>query len=138
MALPVMLHAQSGGQFALISSTIDGGGGTSSGGQFTVSGTIGQPDAGTLSGGKFILEGGFWTGVTVVQTPGAPVLKIKFIGGNAILSWPIDVTGYSLEEATSLAGVSWLSTPQSVVDAAGEHTVTVPANGVIKVFRLKK
>lgn len=138
MAMTAMLHAQSGGQFELISSTIDCGGGTSIGGQFTVKDTVGQPDAGKLAGGKFTLEGGFWTGISVAQMPGAPLLKIKFSGSNAILSWPINVTGYSLEEATSIAGAPWISTPQSVMDTASEHTVTVPANGVIKVFRLKK
>ena len=56
------VFGQSGGDFDLSWSTIDGGGGTSRGGNFTLSGTIGQPDAGTMSGGDFKLEGGFWSG----------------------------------------------------------------------------
>ena len=52
--------AQSGGDFEIIRSTIDGGGGTSSGGDFVLRGTIGQPDAGDLAGGEFVLRGGFW------------------------------------------------------------------------------
>ena len=53
---------QSGGDFEIISSPIDSGGGTSAGGQFSLSGTIGQPDASKqqLSGGEFLLSGGFW------------------------------------------------------------------------------
>src|SRR5690242_15390592 len=70
-------RAQSGGQFDLSWSTIDGGGGTSSGGQFVLNGTIGQPDAGSLTGANFKLEGGFWSGVQVLQVAGAPVLRIK-------------------------------------------------------------
>jgi len=132
-----LAKAQSGGSFDLSWHKVSAGGGSSSGGQFTVSGTIGQLDAGTLEGGQFKLEGGFWSGVSVVQTPGAPLLKIKLVGSNAVLSWSIGISGYSLEEATS-AGGTWEATPQSIVDTAAEHTVTVPANGIIKVFRLKK
>ena len=132
-------RAQSGGKYDLSWSTVDGGGGMSAGGQFSVSGTVGQPDAGALVGGQFKIAGGFWSGVSVLQMPGAPVLKIKQIaGGQAVISWPLSVTGFTLEEAGALSGSPWSNTPQSVVDTATEHTVTVPAIGVMKVFRLKK
>jgi hypothetical protein len=132
-------RAQSGGKYDLSWSTIDAGGGTSSGGQFSVSGTVGQPDAGTLSGGKFKIDGGFWSGVSVMQMPGAPILKIKLLGnGQALISWPVTVSSFTLEEADAVSGSPWSNTPQSVVDTAAEHTVTVPAIGVMKVFRLKK
>jgi len=132
-------HAQSGGNFDLSWSTVDGSGGTSSGGNFSLSGTIGQPDAGTLAGGQFKLEGGFWSGVSVVQMPGAPILKIKLLAnGQALISWPLSVTGFTLEEAPAASGGPWSDTPQSVVDSATEHTITVPAIGVMKVFRLKQ
>ncbi len=61
LAVP-FCYAQSGGDYALIWSTIDGGGGTSAGGSYTLTGTIGQPDAGAMSGHTFELLGGFWTG----------------------------------------------------------------------------
>ena len=132
-------RAQSGGQFDLSWSTIDGGGGTSSGGRFALSGTIGQPDAGALTGGNFKLEGGFWSGITVLQTPGAPILKIKLITpGQAVISWPVTVTGFTLEESPAVGSGVWNSTPQSIVDTATEHTVTVPGAGVMKCYRLKK
>ena len=118
--------------------TVDGGGGTSRGGQFTLAGTIGQPDAGRLSGGPFVVQGGFWSGVRVLQTTGAPLLKIKLVGANAILSWPIAASGFNLEETTALNVAAWNPTPQPIVDTVTEHTVTVPAVGVIKLFRLKK
>lgn len=60
MVIPV--YSQSGGDYDLSWSTIDGGGGTSKGGVFVLSGTIGQPDAGTMTGGDFVLSGGFWSG----------------------------------------------------------------------------
>jgi hypothetical protein len=130
-------HAQSGGQFDLSWSTIDGGGGTSSGGQFVVNGTIGQPDAGILTGGNFKLEGGFWSGVEVLQVAGAPILRIKLVGTNAIVSWPLSVTEFTLQETPSLTAPNWTSVPHKIVDTATEHTVTVPAAGIIKCFRLK-
>jgi hypothetical protein len=129
-------HAQSGGQFELTSSTIAGGGGASGGGQFQLHGTIGQADAGALAGGNFKLEGGFWSGVTLLQTPGAPVLKIKLVsGGMAVISWPKNVTGFTLEECAHLG--KWGATAESVVDTATEHAVMVPAAGLIKCYRLK-
>ena len=133
-------HAQSGGQFNVSWSTIDGGGGSSSGGQFQLSGTIGQADAGALTGGSFKLEGGFWSGITLLQTSGAPILKIRLIGGGmAVISWPVSVQGFVLEETAAAAQPNgWSPAPQAVADTATEHTVTVPAAGVIKCYRLKK
>jgi len=138
--LATFARAQSGGQFDLSWSTIDGGGGTSSGGPFQLSGTIGQHDASRLTGGRFTLEGGFWSGITVQQTAAAPFLKIKLLAnGLAILSWPASATGFTLEETSALAQPnSWNTTPQLVVDNATEHIVTVPAVGAIKCYRLKK
>ena len=62
LLVPVSASAQSGGDYDLSWSTIDGGGGTSTGGSYTLSGTIGQPDAGTMTGGDYALAGGFWSG----------------------------------------------------------------------------
>lgn len=137
--LATAARAQSGGQFDLSWCTIDDGGGTSAAGQFTLTGTIGQPDAGiTLSGGQFSLTGGFWSFLSVVQTPGAPLLKITLVGTNAVLSWPLNTSDFLLQETPSLNAPVWTSTPQSVVDTATEHTVTVPASGLMKCFRLTK
>jgi len=148
-ALATVARAQSGGPFDLSWSTIHAGGGTSIGStggadttassQFTLTGTIGQPDAGTatLRGGQFSLTGGFWSFLSVVQTPGAPLLKIKVVGTNAVFSWPLNTTGFILEETPSLSAPVWTPTPQSVVDTATEHAVTVPATGLMKCFRLK-
>src|SRR5215831_10004199 len=126
-AIALAAQAQSGGNFDLKWSTIDSGGGTSSGGQFSMSGTVGQPDAGKLTGGQFTLEGGFWSGVSVVQMPGAPTLKIKLLStGQALISWPLNVTGFTLQEATSVSNPTWNNSPHGVVDTQTEHTVTVP------------
>ena len=135
VSLAGAVHAQ----FSVPWFTVDGGGGTCTGGPFTLSGTIGQPEAApALIGGAFKLDPGFWSGVTVQQTPGAPTLKIQLTGnGFAVLSWPANVTGFVLEE-TGLLGQpnNWTNTLQPIVDTATEHTVTVPAAGY-KCFRLR-
>ena len=59
LAAPAL--AQSGGDYELTWSTVDGGGAMfSAGGAYSLGGTVGQPDAGVLEGGDYTLFGGFW------------------------------------------------------------------------------
>jgi len=58
------------GDYKIVWSTIDGGGGQSSGGQYIVTGTIGQPDAAYSASGNYELLGGFW--------PGGPLCIVEF------------------------------------------------------------
>jgi hypothetical protein len=136
--LATSVRAQSGGNFEITSSTVQASG-VCSEGQFTLTGTAGQHDAGIARGGPFTMEGGFWHGITVVQMPDAPLLKIKLtVNGTAVLSWPVDATGWTLQECSNLAEGVWANSQHSVVDTASDHTVTVPASGVVKCYRLKK
>ena len=68
--------AQSGGDYVIKKSTIDGGGvGTATGGDYVMGGTAGQPDANDLSGGDYFLNGGFWSpaaSATGSNSPTAP------------------------------------------------------------------
>lgn len=68
MVLPAL--AQTGSQYELSWSTIDGGGGRSSGGRYVLTGTIGQADAAYSAGGNYELLGGFW--------PGGPLCMVSF------------------------------------------------------------
>lgn len=53
--------AQSGGDYRIASSTLDGGGGVVAGGDFRATTTIAQIDAhAALAGGAFVVRGGFW------------------------------------------------------------------------------
>ena len=47
------------GDYQIVWSTIDGGGGQSSSGQYKLTGTIGQPDTDYSAGGNYELLGGF-------------------------------------------------------------------------------
>src|SRR5436309_2850335 len=90
------LHATAQAQFAIDWLTMDGGGGTSTGGVYSVSGTIGQPDAGSMSGGAYSVVGGFWSILTAIQTPGAPLLSIEIdvINGAVRVLWPASSAGF--------------------------------------------
>ena len=131
-----LARAQSGGGFDLTWSTIDGGGGTSTGGVFSVSGTIGQPDAGVMSSGSFQLTGGFWG---VVQTPGAPLLRITRSGGNVILAWPAAATGFRLQQSSVVpAGDgAWSYVATLPVLVGGENRVTLAVTPGHRFFRLR-
>jgi len=138
--------------YAVDWSSIDGGGGTSTGGVYEVSGTIGQPDAGTMSGGNFTLEGGFWSAITAIQTPGAPLLSIRRADGNSVLlCWPYPSEGFGLQQCTNLNTVNWMAVTNARVQVGDEWQVTVtpsleivvdPQTGQIMnnclYFRLKK
>ena len=70
--------AQSGGDYDLSWSTVDGGGGKfSTGGVYALGGTIGQADVGSMSGGGYTLAGGFWS--EAVSVPAAKKLYLPMI-----------------------------------------------------------
>lgn len=103
--------------------------------------TLGQPEAAPVlksDNSRFAVEPGFWRGITVVQTQGAPLLKIRAgVGGTVVLSWPLASTGFVLEETVALGAMKWVSTSSAIIDTAKEHTVTVPAAGLVKCYRLR-
>lgn len=120
-------------------STVDGGGGTSTGGVSSVSGTIGQPDAGTMSGGNYSLTGGFWSLLSVVQTPGAPALTITLTSTNtALISWPSPSPGFSLQQTTNLNTTNWIDAPESVTDNGAINYIIVNSPAANRFYRLKK
>jgi hypothetical protein len=114
---------------------IGGGGGTSTNGQYAVSGTIGQHDAGgPMINGPYSLTGGFWSFLSVVQTPGAPILKVVSAGpGQVTISWSPDTPGYRLQETLVASPASWINSP-----SGSANPVTVPIAPPAKYYRLIK
>ena len=99
LLIPSLAFAQS---YSIDWYKIAGGGGISTNGNYTVSGTIGQPDAsGAMSGGNYSVTGGFWSLVSVVQTPGAPALLISHSGSTVTVYWQA-VSGWSLHQNNNL------------------------------------
>ena len=119
---------------------VAGGGGTSTGGIYTVSGTIGQHDAGGLmTGGSYSLTGGFWALISVVQTPGLPLLTINFNPqlSTVTVSWPSPSTGWTLQQNSDLTTTSW-STSGGISDNGTNKSITItPPTGNL-FFRLKQ
>ena len=113
---------------------IASGGGTSTGALYSVSATIGQHDAGgPMTGGNYSLTGGFWA-LYAVQTPGAPLLTINYIGNQAVVSWPSSVTGWTLQTNNNLTTGTWGTYLATIVN----NTVTnSPPPGNL-FFRLKQ
>jgi len=118
---------------------ISGGGGTSSNGQFTLSGTIGQHDAGgPMTNGNFSLTGGFWSLLSVLQTPGAPTLRIFFTTTNtAVIAWPTASTGFTLIQNTNIGGTNWTAVGNSVNVVGSENQVIIAPPVGREFFRLK-
>ena len=56
---------------------------------YQVSGSVGQPDAGaTMSGGTHSVDGGSWSIIAVVPTPGAPSLTVTLPSTNTAVALP--------------------------------------------------
>jgi len=118
-------------------SNVDGGGGTSTGAAYSVSGTIGQPDAGLVTNGVYSVSGGYWSVLNVLQTPGAPLLRIFVTGTNAVaLSWPSPATGFVLQQNSDPATTNWTGVAQSPVDDGTNRVVSIQAPVGNRFFRL--
>jgi len=131
-------HAQT---YAIDWFKIAGGGGTSTGGVYSVSGTIGQPDAsGPLTGGNYSLSGGFWSLLSVVQTPGAPVLSIASTPTNTIaVTWPSPATGWIPQQNTnSVSSVNWSNVTDTIQDNGTTRTLIVSPPLGKRFYRLFK
>ena len=118
--------------------TIDGGGGTSTGGVYSVSGTIGQPDAGpTMSGGNYSVDGGFWSIIAAVQTPGAPLLSITRSNSAVVVFWPAPATGFVLQENLVLGTTNWTDVGTLPTTNGPNLEVVVPSPVGNRVYRLR-
>jgi hypothetical protein len=118
---------------------IAGGGCTSTGGTYQVTGTIGQPDAGgVMSGGNYSVTGGFWSLISVVQTPGAPKLYIAHAGNSVTVYWQ-NVSGWNLVQNGNLTTplASWTaSSSPTLTNGTNYLTLVNPAGNLF--FRLKQ
>ena len=131
---PFILRVQ-GQSYTIDWYKIAGGGGTSTGSVYSISGTIGQPDAsGAMTGGSYSLTGGFWALISLVQTPGAPLLTITYSGNQAIVSWDPSATGWTFQTNNNLSTGTW----GNYLGAVFNNRVTnAPSTGNL-FFRLKQ
>jgi len=130
-------HSQS---YAINWYKIAGGGGTSTGGVYSVSGTIGQHDAGgPMTGGSYSLTGGFWSLISVVQTPGAPLLTITLNPpfSTVTISWPSSAGSFKVQTNGNLAISNWVDYGGTMNSAGGTNSFTVSPSAGNLFFRLK-
>jgi hypothetical protein len=140
LLIPALSHAQT---YSVTWYKVAGGGGSSTGTNgahvYSVSGTIGQQDAsGAMTGGTYSLTGGFWSLISVVQTPGVPNLTITQSGTSVIISWP-DTGSYILQQNSNLAvAAGWAMSgyPVTTNSPIGSNSITItPPTGNL-FFRL--
>jgi hypothetical protein len=134
LLVPALSQAQS---YSIDWYKIAGGGGTSTGATYQVNGTIGQPDAsGAMSGGNYSLTGGFWSLISVVQTPGAPTLTITHSGNTVKVLWPYPSTGWTLQQNSDLTTANWAPSGGISNDGVNNFiTLTSPTGNLF--FRLQ-
>jgi hypothetical protein len=141
VAIGLLLALAAQGQYAIDWQTMDGGGGTSTGGVYEISGTIGQPDAGaSQQGGDVALQGGFWALIGVMQTEGAPELRIaNNLDGTATLSWTMAGSdGFQLQVATVLIDPDWDDVPTAPAVVGSDYHVIVALTADKRTYRLWK
>ncbi|HVU07502.1 MAG TPA: hypothetical protein VHG89_03045 [Verrucomicrobiae bacterium] len=137
--LPLLIVCSAGAQtYSIDWYKISGGGGASSGGNYSVSGTIGQHDAGNaMTGGNYSLTGGFWSLISVSQTPGAPTLYISHSGNTVTIYWQA-VDGWNLQQNNNLSASANWSASSGVTTSNGTNylNLTSPAGNLF--FRLNQ
>ena len=115
-----------------------GGGGAmnTTNGIYTLSGTIAQHDAvAPITGGQYQLTGGFWSLISVLQTPGAPTLHIRISGTTVVVYW-LDVLGWSLQQNTSLTNTPGWTASSGVTTTGDTNYLNILSPSGHLYFRL--
>lgn len=71
-----------------------------------------------------------------VTPPVQPQLSILLVSTNAILTWPTNAPGFTLQFTTSLPAPAWSNVSPGAVIVGGVFTVTNPVTGGQKYYRL--
>jgi len=98
-----------------------------------------QSDGNVLIGGDFLTVNGVWRPhVARLYGDSAPSMSIARSNAFVILSWPVTVLNFQLQESTDLSlPNSWSSVAQSAATNGNQVTVTVPTTTGRKFFRLQ-
>jgi len=92
-----------------------------------------------MAGGSYSLAGGFWSLISVVQTPGVPNLTITEAGNNSVIvSWP-NTGSYILQQNSNLAvPPGWATSGYTVTtnSPAGTNSITITTPVGNLFFRL--
>ncbi len=129
------LHAQN---YSVQPSVVGGGGGLSAGGKYAIHGTVGQSGIGSPSiGGNYALQGGFWSLIGTVPTPGTPTLQIIPNSPTTVtLLWAAEGNFVLQQSTTPLPGTGWVPNLLAVKTINGTNSVVVPVQQGSFFFRL--
>ena len=91
-----------------------------------------------MGGGSYSAAGGFWGILSVVQTPGAPLLRIVTTATNAVVvAWPAPSSGFKLQVNGDLNTTNWTDVGQVPTVVGGENQVIVTPPVGNRFYRLK-
>ena len=119
-----LLSVAHGADYRLKTAAFVGGGGTATNATFRLAATLHPSVVGTAAGGSYAVTGRF-SGVHLVQTPGAPRLSIANLEAGFVLHWPVIATGFRLQSSDSLTEPRWVDVPLPVVLAGDQYSVRV-------------
>ena len=89
-----------------------------------------------MTGGNYSLTGGFWSLISVSQTPGAPTLNISHSGNTVTIFWQ-DVSGWSLQQNNDLAvPANWSASGGVTTDNGTNYLNVISLTGNL-FFRLR-
>lgn len=86
-------------------------------------------------------NGGWYSVGTVFSlpalTPTLPALSIVRLGTNVVVTWPANLTGYTLQSTTNLAAAAtWSTVSPAPVITSGKYTVTNSLSPIRRFYRL--
>jgi hypothetical protein len=92
-----------------------------------------------MTGGSYSLTGGFWSSISVVQTPGAPSLVIALNPqlSAVTISWLSSSDSFTLQTNSDLATSNWVDFGGQVSSDQGINSITVTPTVGNLFFRLK-
>jgi len=92
-----------------------------------------------MIGGSYSLTGGFWSLLSVVQTPGAPMLKIFLTTTNtAVVSWPSPSADFALQQNSNLSTTNWTTPAELILDDGTNKFIIVNPPVDKRFYRLHK
>jgi hypothetical protein len=139
VSLALCLCASGQNNYVIDWYAMDSGGGTSTSAVYAVTGIIGQPDADKLTSASYVLEGGFWSFVAAIQTPGAPRLWAMLTTTNTVcVWWPLSDTSWQLEVTTTLVPGGSVWTACAYVTNGGNCVYIQSPPAGKRFYRLKQ
>jgi len=139
LALSPIAHAQP--QPKIDWSLVDGIGGISAHGELAIAATISPEDTTQLSMGNVVVQSLFepWPAYFTSTPFVPPTLQIALATNQVVIRWSVAYVEVQLECAPALLnpGTLWTNVPAAPVNENGQWTVTLPASGTPRFYRLR-